>query len=234
MKRQSAGLHDDGGSTAAGNGNPKAAEPPLDLAAALAIVDNAERGARRALNGNAHLIYLMWGVAWLAGFGALEGSRRGWLPLEPASALAVLGTALLAATAATVVLSIRSTLGIRGHSAFQSGMYGASWALGSLIMVLLSVAIGRAVDDFWVRGLLINSAAVLIVGLLYVAGGTTFNDRLQCSLGLWLLAVTAAALASGPEHFLAVNLFLGAGGMLAGSVAEYLGTRKRAPEVSRA
>ena len=236
MERHPAGLHNDGVSPAGARGKVPAPVPnePLDLGAALAIVENAERGTRRQLNGNASLIYLLWGLAWLAGYGALEGSRRGWLPLEPDSALIVLGAALLTATVTTVVLSLRSTLGVRGHSAFQGGMYGASWAMGFLIMGILSMSIGRAVDDFWFRGMLINSIAVLIVGLLYVTGGTTFNDRRQCYLGLWLLAVTAAALISGPDYFLAVYLYLGSGGMLAGSLAEHLGTRRRAPGAPRA
>jgi hypothetical protein len=208
------------------------AHQPLGLEAALAIVEDAERSTRRQLNGNTSLIYLLWGLAWIAGYGALEGSRRGWLPLDPDSALIVLGVALLTATVTTVALSMRSALGIRGHSAFQSRMHGASWAAGFLIMGLLSMSIGRAVDDFWMRGMLINSTAVLIVGLLYVAGGTTFNDRRQCYLGLWLLAVTAAALLSGPGHFLAVYLYLGAGGMLAGSLAEFVAVRRRNPAAS--
>jgi hypothetical protein len=209
-------------------------QQPLGLQAALAIVEDAERSTRRQLNGNTALIYLLWGLAWIAGYGALEGSRRGWLPLDSDSALIVLAAALLVATVTTVVLSMRSALGIRGHSAFQGGMHGASWAMGFLIMGILSMSIGRAVDDFWLRGMLINSTAVLIVGLLYVAGGTTFNDRRQCYLGLWLLGVTAAALLSGPDHFLAVYLYLGAGGMLAGSLAEFLALGRRTPAASHA
>ncbi|WP_342023634.1 hypothetical protein AAE021_17905 [Arthrobacter citreus] len=209
-------------------------QQPLGLQAALAIVEDAEQSTRRQLNGNTALIYLLWGLAWIAGYGALEGSRRGWLPLDPDSALIVLAAALLVATVTTVVLSMRSALGIRGHSAFQGGMHGASWAMGFLIMGILSMSIGRAVDDFWLRGMLINSTAVLIVGLLYVAGGTTFNDRRQCYLGLWLLGVTAAALLSGPDHFLAVYLYLGAGGMLAGSLAEFLALGRRNPAASHA
>ena len=209
-------------------------QQPLGLQAALAIVEDAERSTRRQLNGNTALIYLLWGLAWIAGYGALEGSRRGWLPLDPDSALIVLAAALLVATVTTVVLSMRSALGIRGHSAFQGGMHGASWVMGFLIMAILSMSIGRAVDDFWLRGMLINSTAVLIVGLLYVAGGTTFNDRRQCYLGLWLMGVTAAALLSGPDHFLAVYLYLGAGGMLAGSLAEFLALGRRTPAASHA
>lgn len=168
MERHPVGLHNDGAiptGPAGGRGNAPVPDEPLDPGTALAIVQNAERSTRRQLNGNTPLVYLLWGLAWLAGYGALEGSRRGWLPLEPPSALVVLGAVLLVATAATVALSVRGSLGIRGHSAFQGGMHGAS---------------------------------------------------------------------SGPDHFLTVYLYLGSGGMLAGSLAEYLATRSRTPGVSRA
>ena len=207
---------------------------PLDPAAALDIVRNTERSARRQLNGHTAVVYLLWGLAWIVGYGALQGSRDGWLRIEPPTALVVLGAALAVATVCTVVLSIRGTLGLRGSTSFQAGMYGASWALGFLIMGILSGFIGRAVDDFWVRGMLINSLAVLIVGLLYITGGTTFNDRRQCYLGIWLLVVTVAALAAGPDYFLAVFLYLGSAGLLAGSLTEYLATRRLRPAASRA
>lgn len=209
-------------------------DEPLDLAGALRIVDEAERSARRQLGGNTALVYLAWGLAWLVGYGALEGSRRGWLPLELATALVVHGVSLTLALASTVVLTTRGNRGIRGHSAFQGGMYGASWGLGFLIMGILSGIIGRTVEDFWLSGMLTNSIAVLIAGLLYITGGTTFNDRRQSYLGVWLLVVTIAALMSGPEYFLTVFLYLGSGGLLAGSLLEFLGNRRRKTVVSDA
>lgn len=209
-------------------------DQPLDLARALRVVDEAENSARRQLGGNTALVYLIWGLAWLAGYGALEVSKRGWLPLEPATALVVLGVALALALAATMVLTTRGYRGIRGHSAFQGGMYGASWGLGFLIMGILSGIIVRAVDDFWLRGMLINSIAVLIAGLLYITGGTTFNDRRQSYLGVWLLVVTIAALMSGPDFFLTVFLYLGSGGLLAGALAEHVGNRRRKTASSHA
>ena len=217
--------------------NPQDSGPPdqpLDLARALRVVDEAENSARRQLGGNTASVYLIWGLAWLAGYGALEVSKRGWLPMEPATALVVLGVALALALAATMVLTTRGYRGIRGHSAFQGGMYGASWGLGFLIMGILSGIIVRAVDDFWLRGMLINSIAVLIAGLLYITGGTTFNDRRQSYLGVWLLVVTIAALMSGPDFFLTVFLDLGSGGLLAGALAEHVGNRRRKTAASHA
>ena len=205
--------------------NRQAPAGDLDLRRALTVVQDAERSARRSLSGNTALVYLLWGATWIIGYGTLWGTQHGWLPLEPPAALIVLGVALAVATFSTIAIFFRSSRGLRGQSAFQGGMYGTAWALGFAVMGGLSAVIGRAVDDFWLRGLLINSIAILIVGLLYITGGTTFNDRAQSFLGIWLLIVTVAALVSGPDYFLAVFLFLGATGLLAGAVVEYLRTR---------
>ena len=205
--------------------NSQAPAGDLDLRRALTVVQDAERSARRSLSGNTALVYLLWGATWIIGYGTLWGTQHGWLPFEPPAALIVLGVALAVATFSTIAIFFRSSRGLRGQSAFQGGMYGTAWALGFTVMGGLSAVIGRAVDDFWLRGLLINSIAILIVGLLYITGGTTFNDRAQSFLGIWLLIVTVAALVSGPDYFLAVFLFLGATGLLAGAVVEYLRTR---------
>lgn len=210
-------------------GRPAAGEAPeaLDLLAALAVVQDAERSARRGLTGNTALVYLVWGLTWALGYGALQGSRHGWLPLTPETALVVLGVTLALAAVYTVVVFGRSSRGIRGQSSFQGGMYGAAWALGFAVMGALGAVIGREVEDFWTRGLLLNGTAVLIVGLLYITGGTTFNDGAQSILGVWLLVVTLLALVAGSMHFLTVFLLLGAPGLLAAALVEHLRTRRR-------
>ena len=214
--------------------NSQAPAGDLDLRRALTVVQDAERSARRSLSGNTALVYLLWGATWIIGYGTLWGTQHGWLPLEPPAALIVLGVALAVATFSTIAIFFRSSRGLRGQSAFQGGMYGTAWALGFTVMGGLSAVIGRAVDDFWLRGLLINSIAILIVGLLYITGGTTFNDRAQSFLGIWLLIVTVAALVSGPDYFLAVFLFLGATGLLAGAGVEYLRNRRHRKGSARA
>ena len=124
------------------SGRPRDAAPddqPLDPGAALNIVRDTGRSARRQLNGHAALVYLLWALTWIVGYGALQGSREGWLPIEPAAALAVLGAGL-----------------------------------------------------------------------------------------------AVAALAAGPDHFLAVFLYLGSAGLLAGSLTEHLATRRLRPAASHA
>ncbi|MEB7505760.1 hypothetical protein [Arthrobacter koreensis] len=206
---------------------PTGEDRSLNLHEALAVVQDAERSARRTLTGNTALVYLLWGLTWVIGYGSLWGSKTGWLPLEPQTALVILGAALAAATVSTIVIFARGSRGIRGQSNFQGGMYGAAWALGFTVMGALSGTLGRIIDDFWLRGMLVNSIAVLIVGLLYISGGSAFNDKAQSFLGIWLLLVTIAALVAGPDWFLAVFLFLGATGLLAGAAVEYLRTRRQ-------
>lgn len=200
---------------------------PLDLHTALQLVNSAEDNARRELRGNEALQYLVWGLAWLLGFGTLHGSRFGWLPIDHEPALAAFGVAILVAIVITIVLTGRYSRGIRGHSSFIGTMYGVSWALGFLVMGTLSGVIVGVVDDFWVRGMLMNGIAILIVGLLYITGGTTFNDKTQSVMGVWFLVVDMVALLSGSQHYLTVFFIFGSGGFLVAAVVEALRRRKQ-------
>lgn len=201
-------------------------DKPLDLHNALRLVASAEDTARRELRGNEALLYLIWGLAWLLGFGALHGARFGWLPFNYGFALAVFGSFLLVAVVVTIVLTGRYSRGLRGHTSFIGGMYGTAWALGFIVMGTISGIILNVVDDFWVRGMLMNSIAILIVGLLYITGGTTFNDKTQSVMGIWFLVVNMAALLSGSEHYLTVFFIFGSGGFLVAALVEALRRRK--------
>lgn len=202
-------------------------DSPLDLHSALRVVQSAEDTARRKLRGNEALLYLVWGLAWLLGFGALHGARFEWLPLTNGVALGFFGVFILTAIVVTIVTAGRYSRGIRGHTAFVGAMYGVSWALGFLVMGTLSGIISNVVDDFWVRGMLINAIAILIVGLLYITGGTTFNDKTQSVMGIWFLVVNMVALLSGSEHYLTVFFIFGSGGFLVGSLVETIRRRKQ-------
>ncbi|MBG6216174.1 hypothetical protein IWX75_000611 [Arthrobacter sp. CAN_A6] len=200
---------------------PDRTSRPFDLQSALNVVRDAEAEARRQLGPNEVVLYLVWGLAWLLGYGALHGSRFGWLPIGRGSAFLVFGLCILAGVLVTLIMAARQSHGIRGNSSFIGAMYGSAWALGFLVMGTLSGLVAQGIDDFWLAGLIINSIAVLIVGLLYITGGTTFNDRNQAVLGIWFLVVDMIAIISGPEHFLTVFFVLGSGGFLVGATIEY-------------
>ncbi|MHA7285939.1 hypothetical protein ACX80I_06655 [Arthrobacter sp. MDT3-44] len=206
---------------------PDRTSQPFDLQSALNVVRDAEAQARRQLSPDEVVLYLVWGLAWLLGYGALHGSRFGWLPIDRGPALLVLGLCILAGALVTLIMAARQSHGIRGHSSFIGAMYGSAWALGFLVLGILSGLIADAIGDYWLVGLVINSIAVLIVGLLYITGGTTFNDRTQAILGIWFLVVDVIAIISGPEHFVTVFFVFGSGGFLVGAVLEYVRRRRQ-------
>lgn len=210
-----------------GDSSPFDDESPLDLNAALGVVAAAQKRARRELRGNGALVYLLWALTWFLGFGTLHGSRNGWIPLEPTTALSIFGLLVAAGVGVTIVLFGRQSRGIRGHSSFTGGFYAVAWILGFTVMGALSSAIGVAVEDFWLRGMLINGIAILIVGLLYITGGTTFNDVVQVVMGVWFLVVDIASIVAGPEHFLTVFFIFGSGGFFVGAIVQALRQRRR-------
>ncbi|WP_299167301.1 hypothetical protein [uncultured Arthrobacter sp.] len=201
-------------------------EPPLDLNEALGVVAEAEKRARRELRGNGAWVYLLWALTWFLGFGTLHGSRNGWIPVEPSTALVLFGLLVAAGVGATIVIFGRQSRGIRGHSTFIGGFYALAWILGFAVMGVLSSAIGVAVEGFWLRGMLINGIAILIVGLLYITGGTTFNDVVQVVMGVWFLVVDIASIIAGPEHFLTVFFIFGSGGFFVGAAVQALRQRR--------
>lgn len=213
-----------GSSTHPGN---QSGDETLDLSTALRLVEDAETKARKELHGNEALMYLIWGLAWLMGFGTLHGSRFGWLPLDRGTSFAVFGSCILLGVISTIVMVSRYSRGIRGHSAFIGAMYGIAWALGFFVMGILAGIVGNAIGDFWLRGMLINGSAILIVGLLYITGGTTFNDKTQCYMGIWFLLVNIAAMMTGPDHFITVFFIFGSGGFLVGALVETLRRRRQ-------
>ncbi|GLB68726.1 hypothetical protein [Arthrobacter mangrovi] len=202
-------------------------EAPLDLHAAFRLVNDAEAKARQELYGNEAVIYVIWGTAWLLGYGTLHGSRFGWLPVGSGQGLAVHGGCILAALVSTVVLISRRNRVIRGHSSYLGALYGGGWALGFLTMGCLGAVVGAMTADFWLRSMALNGIAILIVGLMYLAGGAMFNDRNQAVLGVWFLVVNVVSLLAGPLHFLTVLAVLGPLGFFGAAVAGSI--RRRSP-----
>jgi hypothetical protein len=201
-------------------------EAPLDLHAALRLVNDAETKAREELQGNETGVYLIWAFAWLIGYGAMHAARFGWLPLSAGTSLTVFSITILAALASTVFIVTRQRRGIRGHSSFVGAMYGGAWALGFMVMGTLSGVIGAAVDDFWLTGMIINGIALLIVGLMYMVGGAMFNDKSQARLGIWFLVTNIIAILAGPANFVTVCFILGPLGFFAGALAEFRRRRR--------
>ncbi|WP_262057029.1 ABC transporter permease [Streptomyces sp. STR69] len=74
------------------------------------------------------------------------------------------------------------------------GLLAASWPIGFGALFLIITALSAALDEQKVHTLMWPTASGLVVGLLYLAGGAVYRDRLQYVLGTWLALTSSAAL----------------------------------------
>ncbi|WP_069385919.1 hypothetical protein [Cellulosimicrobium cellulans] len=202
----------------------------FDPAESLRLIREQQDRARTATEPDGRLLYLAWGVAWLAGYLCLWVSSReqgdGSQP-EP-WAFAVFGGAIIAAVAFTIVHSVSRTAGTRGVSARTGALYGWSWMLGFLTLGLVLGGLARAGASDEVMSLASNAFACVVVGLLYLGGSAAFQDTRLFVLGVWILLVAAVATFAGLPHTYLVMALLGGGGFLVMAAIEHLlGARRR-------
>lgn len=189
----------------------------LSPAETLALVDGQRRKVDEALGVDPRLLYGVWGLAWSVGFatfwrtaGGPEGAYQ-----RPALWVGILfGLLILGAIVVTAVHSSRASRGVRGASAEVGAMYGWAWFLGFAGYAALFVGMARAGASEELQALLAPSASCLLVGVLYLAGGAVWRDRVQFGLGGWIVAVTAAGAVVGLPGIYLVMSVAGGGGFL--------------------
>lgn len=209
-------------------------DPPLDPAASAALIAAQRARVLGATDVDGRLLFGVWGVAWLLGFGVMYGVAGDRPPLDwyPTVAGGVFAGLLVTAGVVTAVHIARRTAGVHGDSAVQGAMYGWSWALGFAGVFTLSAALARAGAEPVVIETAMTIAAPIVVGVLYMAGAAIWQDRTQFALGAWILVVTVAAGIVGMPHMLAVMSLAGGGGMLVGAVA-VAARRRRSADADR-
>ena len=208
-------------------------ESHLSPEEALALID-AQRGkAVRSLYVDPTMILGAWGAAWLFGFGAIYLASNGWLgTVMPAwTAGAIAGVLFAAAALLSFGEQIRHGRGVEGPSRRTAAMYGWSWPLAFVGLFALDLALEHQGLPSDLAPLLWTGSSLLAVGLLYLAGGMLFDDRLQYGLGVWVLVTGAASVAAGvPGNFAVLSLAGGGGFLVAAAVWRVRGWRaERAP-----
>ena len=193
----------------------------------LAVADEQARHARTELHPRTELMYLAWGVAWLAGFGAFAAAERTDPMVSRSIAGLTLGVLCAAAATVTILVVRRAAAGVQGTSSRLGILYGGSWLLGFGAMAAIMGGLDHSGLPERALDLLSVVLPCLIVGLLYMGGGAIWQQPTQFALGGWL-AVTGAAVAWAglPEAYLVAAL-AGGGGLLVGALVEMLqeGTR---------
>ncbi len=169
----------------------------LDPAAMLALVQNQQRSIGVQRGGFATAIMAAWGIAWLLGFLALwliDGLEPGFgLPL--AAGVSVFVGLLVAAIAVSAVLGVRGVRGVRTgrESSFAGTVYGITWSLGSLALVVLGWGLYTQGLTAGLANFFYPSAYVFFAGIMYIAAGAIWRSMPSVIGGAILVVVAAVA-----------------------------------------
>jgi len=203
-------------------------EPHLSPEESLALIE-AQRGkASRSLYVDPALILGAWGVAWLVGFGAIYLATQGSLGavMPPWAAGAIAAILFAAATLVSFGEQVRRGRGVQGPSRRIAAMYGWSWLLAFTGLFALDLALEHHGLPADLAPLLWTGSSLVAVGLLYLAGGMLWDDRLQYGLGVWVLVTGAGSVAAGvPGNFEVLSLAGGGGFLVAAAVTRARGWR---------
>ncbi|GAA3446115.1 transporter [Planomonospora venezuelensis] len=166
--------------------------------------------------------YLAWGVAWFVGFGVLflhhglSGTPYAPVPLGVALALLFGLMAMAMLISAMTMWQLRSP--VRGVSQERGMMYGFAWGFGFFAMWMIAVRFGQLLPGSE-RNLLWASLSMMVVAVLYMAGGAIWLVRPMFVLGAGLAVLNAVGTAAGPGwHALLMSVGAGGGSVVAGLV----------------
>jgi hypothetical protein len=167
-------------------------------------------------------MFLPWGLGYLVGFGGIWLAVRGVLPGGLVTALLVV--AAVAPIISTGVTVARSTRGVSGPSRRVGALYGWAWLLGFAALFAINIRIGTLGVPEPTLSLLWSGSALLVVGLLYLAGGALWDHVPQYVLGVWTLLTAVATVFVGYPSNFAVLALAGGGGFVVLGVWMHLGT----------
>lgn len=184
---------------------------PMSPEESLNLIAREQEKVQRQIGFAPLRLLLAWGIAWLVGFGLEYLAVRGVVSVVLATVVTVV--LFVAAVATSTVYGVRAGRGVRGPSRTQGALYGWTWPLGYIALSVINGRLGDYLSES-ALSLLWSGSALLLTGVLYLAAGAMFADRLQYGLGGWMLASAAVSVAVGyPANFL-VLAFAGGGGFI--------------------
>lgn len=200
-------------------------DQPLDLAESMAIIQAQRLRVRDHVAPDPRLLFGAWGVAWLVGYLVL------WFTagpgVDPAPwAFVVFSVCISGALAATISHIVRRTAGVRGASARAGAMYGWTWTIAFVCVVLIMAGLTAAGADEDVLALGWNSLPPFVVGLLYAAGAAMWEDWRMFALGAWIAVVSGIGTLVGLPGVYLLMALAGGGGMLVAAAFAHLARRR--------
>lgn len=180
----------------------------------MALIEDQRAQVGRELDVNPVVLYTAWGLAWTLGFTAFA-LTAGEVVAAPRWAAGIVFFALqITAMVITTVHVTQAARGIRGVSAEVGAMYGWSWALGFGALAFINTGLVRLGLTDEQTAVLWPASSLLIVGVLYLAGGALWRDRFQFGLGVWVLVTDAVSVFAGTPANYVVLAIAGGGGFL--------------------
>ncbi|MFI7446608.1 hypothetical protein ACIBQX_03830 [Nonomuraea sp. NPDC049714] len=181
----------------------------------LRLMEEQRAATVRALSGDPLLLYAPWGIAWLLGFSAfflhygLDGVS--YAPISQMQALSVLMGAQLLAGGVAAFGIVRMAGVIRGGTSAKGAMFGYAWFGGMVLMSVIGIRFSPMLPPAE-TGLLWAGISLMVVAVLYMAGGAIYHNWPMFFIGVWIAAVDALGVILGPGwHALLTAVLLGAG-----------------------
>jgi len=182
----------------------------MDVQEAASIMQEARDRAGREFRLSHRASFIVWGLALLLGYGTMWLTVRGQRPFHGPSPAAFAAVTLLATGSAfAAITQARAESGVGGASALRRRIHSLSLVVGLGGMFALEGALSRAGASRAVIGVFEAAAPILVAGLFYLASSALWLDWPVSGLGIWLVAVAAAAAYAGPVGVWAVGALAG-------------------------
>lgn len=198
---------------------------PSTPAEMMRLIEQQQAEAVRRLSPDPLLTYVPWGVAWLVGFGAFfltyGFDGHALVPIGWQLALSLL-MGLQVVALAVMILAIRRSAGrIRGESSKSWAMWGSTWMAGFLVVGFVNMRLGPMLSDTQMAQIS-TALAMLVTGMLYMAGGALGREWPMFLLGCWVMLVDGVAVNFAPGvQALLLSLLTGGGTIVAGSLMRW-------------
>jgi hypothetical protein len=196
----------------------------LDARGAAVIMQQARERAARELRVRRPVVFLVWGLVTLVGYGVVWLSVRGQRPFHGPAAPAIVTVVALVVVAAlfTAWVTDRASSGVGGPSVLQRGTFALALAAGVITLEIEKRALSNAGASVRAAALFGEAVPLVVVGLVLAASSVVTGrvDRPRLALGLWLLAVVLSGSWTGPVDNLAVCALAAGGGILLMAVIE--------------
>ncbi|MFJ2032077.1 hypothetical protein [Streptosporangium sp. NPDC087985] len=186
----------------------------------LRLIEQQGSAAAHRLTPDPVPHYLAWGVAWIVGFGALflyHGlSGTPYVPIPFAVALALqFGSSLLAILVSALTMWQLGSP-VRGASQSRGMMYGFAWFFSFFTVWMVAMRFAPQLPPAE-SSLLWASLSMMVVAVLYMAGGAVWLARPMFVFGAGLAVLNGIGATAGPGwHALLMSVGAGGGSVVAG------------------